>query len=127
MDTPGLCDIRWARCNSNGCETILKNRPFIILTKKGYNEKSSHVVAVPCTSSDRNKYFLNYALNITNDDVNGGKPFTKGTVVLCDRPCRLDKIHIDVPYDEPKIKEKRYNDILEAVTLFIKEGKISED
>jgi len=39
----------------------------------------------------------------------------------------VDKTHFNIPIDQPRVDEDKHNEIIEAITLFIKEGKIKDN
>lgn len=134
-DTPNQREVRKTTCDLEGKnKEKLLNCPdhyFLVLTKTGYNERSKTFLGVPLTSNkggnNKENYFrVNYVVDITNADIDGSYPLlTKETLILCDRPCRVDKNDIlNKFYCEHKLNEKKFEEIIENINRFIKEGKI---
>ena len=111
----------------NSCGTD-KNHYFIVISKNKYNRKSKRLRAVPITSLQNvagdTKYFaLNYGVDISKEDFNSIKNPLDGrkSVVLIDRLCAIEK-DIDIQEDEIFVSLDKYNEIVNAISNFVKTG-----
>ncbi|MBI5072892.1 type II toxin-antitoxin system PemK/MazF family toxin [Candidatus Woesearchaeota archaeon] len=140
VEIPSAKNIIWTCCTLDGKNkekegnNTCPNHMFIVLTKKGYNERSRHFLAVPLSSikigndEHENYYRLNYGINVGNDDIVNDDlnefSLTKSTVVLCDRPTRVDKEDIEQTVNFGKIEDKKYEEIIQAINHFLVSGTI---
>lgn len=124
MYTPEKREIVSADCGTDGKKVLGVNpHSFIILTKKEYNKKCSNVSGIALTSK-KNYYSLNYGINLTDDDIEGDFRLRKETFILADRPCRIDKESLQIPYNDGRITEEKCNKIIDTLRTFMKKGKI---
>ncbi len=138
-EIPTRREIVYATCTTDGknkskenlTDDICPNHMFLVISSKSYNEKTECLLAVALTSVKDNKednYIINYGIDINNDDIkedSGQFQLKLKTVILCDRPSRISKKDL-VPFAQDKvmINKEKYEEILNAVTRFIKENKI---
>lgn len=111
---------------------------FVILTKKRYNEISNSVLGVPISSfgekedkeKEKNDHFREtYGIDISNDDIiddsiSNYNLYKKRSVVLCDRPCRINKSDVVEFYECVKIDENKYQEVINALQNFIENNDI---
>ena len=83
--------------------------------------------AKPIPTTDKPMVF-EVGVGLTPDDVDGHFVPKKGTMVLCDRPCRIAKIDLEDKWSiESFITEEKYNQLVECVKEFITEGIVSKE
>lgn len=140
MLIPCRKELKYTNCtldgkNKNSTFGGSGNHWFIVLTSEQYNKKSLTFLGIPLSSlksgvEDEDYYRLHYGVDISNDDIEGERVLNeeKNTVVLCDRPCRVEKADIedkkeDYYLDVPKIAREKYNEIVKCVQNFIQFGK----
>jgi len=129
-------EIIWANCCTEGKE--IGNRKgipphmFVVLTKKPYNETSSHFSALPITSKKEGKhqqYILDYGINITQDDVDGrisNFTFDKDSFILCDRPSRIDKKDLSINQAHTsRVRDGFFENLTSEIFMFFRRGRIN--
>ena len=76
---------------------------------------------------------MNYGVDIFDDDCEkkdsfGNIKIDKETVVMCDRPCRIDKSDIvDGSGDTVIVSAQKYDEIVDGICHYVKEGKIRDE
>lgn len=138
---PKQSEIWFTCCTMDGKNNDAPNCPshfFIILSKEGYNKKSTSVLGVPLSSykeleshdpeeeKRRNDFRINYGLDLANDEIDGIFMVDKKTFVMCDRPCRIDKLDMKYP-TEGLIIPRKMDEITDSIGNFLKQGRIIKE
>lgn len=84
--TPNRQDVIWIDCSPQAGQEMRNLHPFVVISNKNFNDKTSLVIGLPMTTASYNAKNP-FALNIGNMQTKSSK---KQSYILCHQPKSFD-------------------------------------
>ena len=111
---PGRQDIIWIDCNPQVGQEMRDVHPFLVLSPRAFNEKTSLVIGLPMTTAE---YNINNPFAIVAGKTKLGKP----SYVLCHQPKSFDwRIRGGKPHQFGSLNNGAFTQACELLNQIIK-------
>ncbi len=113
---PSRQDVIWINCSPQAGQEMRNMHPFLVLSPKSFNNKTSIVIGLPMTTADYNK---NNPFAISIGDVQK-KGISKQSYVLCHQPKSFDwRVREASPHPDKKIPNAQFLEICKILNQII--------
>jgi len=113
---PDRQDIIWIDCNPQRGKEMRDVHPFLVLSPKAFNERTSLVIGLPMTTATYNadNPFAVVA------GVAGGRKSGRTSYVLCHQPKSFDwRLRGGAPHPMKRINDARFTDVLTLLNQIV--------
>jgi len=113
---PDRQDIIWIDCNPQRGKEMRDVHPFLVLSPKVFNERTSLVIGLPMTTAT---YNADNPFAVAAG-VAGGRKSGKTSYVLCHQPKSFDwRLHDGAPHPMKRISDARFADVLTVLNQIV--------
>ena len=105
---PERQDIIWIDCNPQAGREMRDRHPFLVVSPRGFNERTSLVIGLPMTTADYNADNP-FAVVV---GVAGGLKSGKTSYVLCHQPKSFDwRVRAAAPHPMKRLPDARFAEV----------------
>ncbi len=113
---PDRQDIIWINCNSQAGQEMRDIHPFLVLSPRAFNDKTSLVIGLPMTTAD---YNASNPFAVAAGKASGKKP-DKTSYVLCYQPKSFDwRVREAKPHPLGQLHEAYFGQVCELLNQII--------
>ena len=117
---PERQDIIWIDCNPQGGQEMRDVHPFLVLSPRNFNNKTSLVIGLPMTTAD---YNADNPFAVAVGHVKGRSRAKKNSYVLCHQPKSFDwRLRGASPRPLEKLPDALFADVCECLNQIIQIG-----
>jgi mRNA interferase MazF len=113
---PDRQDVIWIDCNPQRGQEMRDVHPFLVLSPKTFNQRTSLVIGLPMTTADYNADNP-FAVNV---GLAGGRKAGQTSYVLCHQPKSFDwRIRGGAPHPMKKVSDAPFAEVLALLNQII--------
>ncbi|MEI8355351.1 MAG: type II toxin-antitoxin system PemK/MazF family toxin [Deltaproteobacteria bacterium] len=113
---PDRKDIIWIDCNPQVGQEMRDIHPFLVLSPRIFNEKTSLVIGLPMTTAE---YNTDNPFAVAVGQVKGSK-IVKSSYVLCHQPKSFDwRLRGATPHQLGRLTDALFNEVLQRLNQII--------
>ncbi len=117
---PDRQEIIWIDCNPQAGQEMRDIHPFLVLSPRIFNEKTSLVIGLPMTTAEYNK---DNPFAITVGRTTGRVKTTKSSYVLCHQPKSFDwRVRDAKAHPLKKVSDQSFSEVCACLNQIIKIG-----
>jgi mRNA interferase MazF len=114
--TPDRQDVIWLDCNPQRGQEMRDVHPFLVLSPKAFNKRTSLVIGLPMTTASYNADNP-FAITV---GVATGRKAGQPSYVLCHQPKSFDwRLRGGIPHPMKRIPDARFADVLALLNQII--------
>jgi len=114
--TPDRQDVIWIDCNPQRGQEMRDVHPFLVLSPKAFNKRTSLVIGLPMTTASYNADNP-FAITVS---VAGGRKAGQTSYVLCHQPKSFDwRLRGGNPHPMKRISDARFAEVLALLNQII--------
>jgi mRNA interferase MazF len=114
--TPDRQDIIWIDCNPQAGREMRDRHPFLVLSPRNFNERTSLVIGLPMTTAENNADNP-FAVAVGRA---GGAKSGKTSYVLCHQPKSFDwRVREGAPHPMKRITDARFAEVCSVLNQIV--------
>lgn len=114
---PDRQDIIWIDCNPQAGREMRDVHPFVVLSPRAFNDRTSLVIGLPMTTAD---YNADNPFAIASGAAKGGKA-GKTSYVLCHQPKSFDwRIRTASPHPLKRLQDARFAEVYALLNQIVR-------